>query len=359
MKRKLIPLLLSIVVIASLVLVGCAPKAAPPEEAAPPPEEEEAPVPEKIVLKMDTALDPPIREDMKQNPLAWTLEWFCDTVSERTEGQLSFEIYWLSELGVKGPEALRAVRGGLLDVTCSPGGYIAGDIPELMIVSQILLMDASEYSQIAPKIEPILDKTLTEEWSVVPIAYWPMEEQILNSIEPIDSVDDFVGMKLRGWNPSHAELAKALGASFVSVTMAECYVAYQRGIMDAIIMGLGSYTNLKLYEIGSYFNTIPVNSGLTFLYFNEDVFNSLPKNVQKIIREVADESSQFHLNTALAGYYEIYDMARDLGMTNVNFPPEDLEKIRAKAPVIWEEWADSNGSTAQELLRITREALGR
>jgi len=318
-----------------------------------------APTPENIVIKMNTSLDPPVRENMGQNPLAWALEWFCDTVAERTEGQLSFEIYWLSELGVKGTEDLRAVRDGLLEVTATPDGYIGGDIPELMIAGQPIIMSATEYPKIAPKINPILDKTLTEEWGVVPIAYWPMEEQILNSIEPMDSVDDFAGIKLRGWNPGHMALAKALGASPVTVSMSELYVAYQRGVCDAIITGFGTYLNLKLYEVGKYFNTIPINSGLVFVYFNKDVFNSLPKNIQEIILEVADESSQFHLNTALAGYYEIYDKAADFGMTNVNFPPEELEKVRAKAPVIWEEWADSNGPIAQELLRIARETLGR
>lgn len=41
MKHKILVLVLSIAVIASLVIVGCAPKAAPPEEGVPPPEEEE------------------------------------------------------------------------------------------------------------------------------------------------------------------------------------------------------------------------------------------------------------------------------------------------------------------------------
>jgi C4-dicarboxylate-binding protein DctP len=316
--------------------------------------------PEKFTIKMNTALDPPWREDMGKNPLAWTLEWFCATVNERTQGQVEFEIYWLSELGVQGTEDLRAVRDGLLDVTASPDGYIAGDIPELMIANQLLLMDASEYQLIAPKIEPILDKTLTEKWGVVPIAYWPGEEQILNSIKPMDSVDDFAGIKLRGWAPSHVELANSLGASPVSITMAELYVAYQRGIADAIITSLGTYINLKLYEVGKYFNTIPLNSALIFVYFNEDAFNSLPENIQEIIFEVAEESSQFHLGTAMPGYYEIYDRAiPDFGMINVDFPPEELEKIRAIAPAIWEEWASSNGPTAQELLRLARETLGR
>jgi len=341
--KKLVCLLISAVMVLVFVAGGCAPKEA-----------------EKFTIKMNTSLDPPVREDMGQNPLAWTLEWFCDTVNERTQGQVEFEIYWLSELGIAGTEDLRAVRDGLLDVTASPDGYIAGDIPELMIANQLLIMDASEYPQIAPKINPILDKTLAEKWGVVPIAYWPMEEQVLSSIEPMDSIDDFAGIKLRGWNPGHMELAKSLGASPVSISMSELYLAYQRGVADAIITGLGTYINLKLYEVGEYFNTIPINSGLVFVYFNEDTFNSLPKNIQEIIIEVAEESSQFHLDTALAGYYKIYDKAiTDFGMTNVDFPPEELEKIRAKAPVIWEEWANSYGPTAQELLQITRETLGR
>jgi len=341
--KKLVCLLISAVTVLAFVAGACA-----PEEV------------EKVTIKMNTSLDPPVREDMGQNPEAWTLEWFCDTVNERTQGQVEFEIYWLSELGVEGTEDLRAVRDGLLDVTASPDGYIAGDIPELMGAGQPLLISASEYPEIASKINPILDKVLTEKWGVVPIGYWPIEEQILNSIEPMDSIDDFAGIKLRGWNPGHMELAKSLGASPVSISMAELYVAYQRGIADAIITGLGTYLNLKLYEVGKYFNTIPINSGLLFVYFNEDAFSSLPKNTQEIILEVAQEATQFHTDTALAGYYRIYDRAiTDFGMTNVDFPPEELEKIRAKAPFIWEEWADSNGPIAQEILQIIRETFDR
>ena len=65
----------------------------------------------------------------------WKLyeEW-AQTVEKRTNGRVQFELTSLPELGLGGAETLRVLKTGVVDVTETYGGYVAGELPLVEIL---------------------------------------------------------------------------------------------------------------------------------------------------------------------------------------------------------------------------------
>ena len=65
----------------------------------------------------------------------WKLyeEW-AQSVEKRTNGRVQFELTSLPELGLGGAETIRVLKTGVVDVTETYGGYVAGELPLLEIL---------------------------------------------------------------------------------------------------------------------------------------------------------------------------------------------------------------------------------
>ena len=65
----------------------------------------------------------------------WKLyqEW-AQTVEKRTNGRVQFELTSLPELGFGGAETIRVLKTGVVDVTETYGGYVAGELPLVEIL---------------------------------------------------------------------------------------------------------------------------------------------------------------------------------------------------------------------------------
>ena len=65
----------------------------------------------------------------------WKLyeEW-ARSVEQRTKGRVQFELTSLPELGLGGAETIRVLKTGVVDVTETYGGYVAGELPLLEIL---------------------------------------------------------------------------------------------------------------------------------------------------------------------------------------------------------------------------------
>ena len=60
----------------------------------------------------------------------WKLyeEW-AQSVEKRTNGRVQFDLTSLPELGLGGAETIRVLKTGVVDVTETYGGYVAGELP--------------------------------------------------------------------------------------------------------------------------------------------------------------------------------------------------------------------------------------
>ena len=121
MNHKLVTLVLSVAVIGSLLIAGCAPEAAPPEEGAPPPEEEEpAPpaAPEAEVIKWKLVSHTPIGDMFYDIHVTRIVE----TINEACGGRLVVEAFPGGAIVPLGEES-DAVKRGIAEACLTSHGH--------------------------------------------------------------------------------------------------------------------------------------------------------------------------------------------------------------------------------------------
>ena len=174
--------------------------------------------------------------------------------------------------------------------------------------------------------------------------------QTTTSTKPIQTPDDFRGMKLRvPVSPLWTSMFKALDASPASINFNEVYSALQTKIVDGQENPLAIISTAKLYEVQKYCSlTNHMWDGFWFLA-NRRAWESLPDDVRAVVAK--------HINAA--GLKERDDVAKlnatlqqDLAAKGLAFNRPDPAPFRDKlrAAGFYSEWKNKYGDEAWALL---------
>lgn len=342
---RFLGLLICLIALVSVPLVACAPKA----EVSPTP----SPTPQKITWKLNS-------QGMKGAYAELWTEWFCERVTERSNGRMELVPYFGGELGYKGPELLRVVRDGLLDITHIILPQVSGDFPEPSLAElPFLCAEVGECALVVEKIHPMIEKQLLEKWNLVMLKQSPNSWQAFGLKEEIKKIEDFGGLKIRVASEPQAELVKALGAVPVTIQAAELYTAVQRGTVDGWLTAPQFAYSIKLYEVTPYIMWLPITSMTDVIVVNKNSFEGLPKDLQNVLIE-AGEATVSHAIYELNTLFPTWRMQLEGAGATVYVPPPDVTKaMQSKAPPIWASWTERASPLGKEMIAIAREALGK
>ncbi|MBW1999644.1 MAG: TRAP transporter substrate-binding protein DctP, partial [Deltaproteobacteria bacterium] len=109
--------------------------------------------------------------------------------------------------------------------------------------------------------------------------------------KPITKLDDFKGLKIRyPAAPVHALRIKALGASPMMIPFADVPMALLQGTVDGLLTSFKTADGVKLDESGMKYATKDYWALLHYApMVSQKFWNSLPKDLQKIMKEVWNE----------------------------------------------------------------------
>jgi len=284
-------LLISVLVVISMVLVGCAPEAAPPpeeeEEAAPEEEEEEAPpaAPEEEVFEItwqDT--DPPAQSQW------YALQNLAERVRAASGGRLDITVF--PEGGVvPRNECTPAVKDGVVDIATIPTSIDTGRLGPVtyLLTCSGLPAGPSTIECIAwlykgGGLEMMND--IYSDWAYVIGASAGAAELFCHSNESLETAADFKGLKFRTFG-MWAEVLGGYGAVVTMLPGSELYSGVERGVIDAFEYGPPS-TNWAqgFHEICEYVGLPGIQSpGYTKpVLVNKEFFDGLPNDLQALLR---------------------------------------------------------------------------
>ena len=115
--------------------------------------------------------------------------------------------------------------------------------------------------------------------------------QPLLKTKPITKLEDIKGIKMRtAETPLYVDLWNCLGASTVTSAWSEAYTLLQQGVADAVEADVTGLINQNLQEQAKYFSKIGHLGAIYCVFMNNDKWNSMPKDLQDIVQQCADES---------------------------------------------------------------------
>ena len=261
----------------------------------------------------------------------WKLyqEW-AQTVEKRTNGRVQFALTSLPELGLGGAETLRVLRTGVVDVTETYGGYVAGELPMVEILELPgIFPDPQTAKRAILAWKPTEAKLLDQKANAVMLAMAVYPDQAFFSKKAVRKPADFKGLKTRVHSVALASLVAGLGGEPLTIAFAEVYTALERGTLDAAISGTKPGFGLRWYEVSKYLiGPISMRPHVA-LAINKNSWKRLPPDIQQIMRQEAEkivEGKAFELIEVWNK--EGIDKSVEKGMEHIPFSPETQSAIK-------------------------------
>jgi TRAP-type C4-dicarboxylate transport system substrate-binding protein len=229
----------------------------------------------------------------------------------------------------------------------------SNDIGETVVQSEMVYSD--------PRLAEIWDETFREVGAVHLLT--PQSGSggsILFSHKKISSMEDFKTLKVRGAGFYQTESMKALGASAITIPFAEIETALQRGTVDAIMTGIDYGYVRGLLDIVEHVSVLPVSPTFDFaVVMNDDKFDSLPPDLQQILRDVSDELEGRIFEATLNDMYSYKLVYGRSGVELAKLPPTVWDEAVERCKPVLDMWLNDAGPYAPEVLSIIEDNVAR
>jgi tripartite ATP-independent transporter DctP family solute receptor len=218
--------------------------------------------------------------------------WMAQELGKRSKGALEMEFAG-GTLLTKELEIMNAVKAGNVAVG-DPAGAAATIFPEMgvFLVPYLVRSYDQAYRLFNGKIGDALDKQFQEKYGVKVLCFFDYGfRHFWNTKRPIVEPKDLRGMKMRVQLAKvFADTVNGLGANAVPMPWAEVIPAAQSGVIDGADLPIVNILALKAYEVSKYCSMTYHNYGPTVTVINLGIWNSLPKDQQTLLLDLAREA---------------------------------------------------------------------
>lgn len=226
-----------------------------------------------------------------------SLKWFADELEKRTDGEHSLRIHWggtvagIAEIG-------DAVETGVADMGDLVVPYHPDKLPLNNVISFFWPQPKSplELGRLMQELHeeyPPFTEELAR-YNLDLIALRPLAPYGILCREPVRSLEEFAGKRIRSYGVALPAVIEALGAVPVSMSTVETYESLERGILDCTPIEpiLGRSWNYD--QVATNFIDVPMGASWgQFIVINQDVQERLPEDLRMVLDELGDDYLEY------------------------------------------------------------------
>ena len=285
------------------------------------------------------------------------LDVWADKVEADSDGRIKIDRYPSMQLGGRPPELVDQMMDGVADIIWTVTGYTPGRFPRSEAFEMPFTMTNGEdtsraYWQYVEK--NMLDQDFQD---MKMLAVWVHGPGLIHSKDPITSVADLNGVKLRAPTRVTNKMFTDMGATTVGMPVPAVTEALSKGVIDATVIPWEVTGVLKVPELVENHTTFP-GQGLyttTFIFgMNKQKYEALPDDLKAVIdANSGEEFSAFAGKTMHAADEPGHKLAMDRGNNIIELTAEQQQEWQdAAAPIEawWVEEMNSSGIDGQALL---------
>jgi TRAP-type C4-dicarboxylate transport system substrate-binding protein len=278
---------------------------------------------------------------------------FVEDVKKNTNGALDITVHSNNSL-IKHPDILRAVSTGQVNIGEFLLGQFANEDPGFAADNVPFVApgyDAAWKFYQAQK--PTLEKKLQGRGLRLLYAVaWP--GQGLYTRDPIKSLDDLKGQKMRTYSPLTSRLAELLGASGVQVQVSEVPQMFATGGMQAMVTSSATGTATKAWEFVKNYTKTNAWNPKNVVVVNQRAFSRLPKEQQQAVLKAAQAAEPRGWEMSKAREKEGDETLAKNGVTVVDASPQLRTALSKIGQQMAGEWEKSAGADGQAILKAYR-----
>lgn len=311
------------------------PTEAPTPTAMPAPSGDE----EVFELKFSSPLSPP------PFLMSEVQKWWADEVARRSGGRIEWtDFYWSGAL-TKAGETLEAVQVGLADAGAVIYPYYPGKLPLGNWTYAVPFGPGDPGMILEAAIRTFNEvpslKAEVESYNLVFLMPVVIDTYNLTSKDPVVNFADFDGIKIASIGSYHPRILESAGATAIAMPVGERYQALQTGIIEAEFLPWDISHAYKYHDFNKHITWVDMGAAMPAgLGINKDVWDSLPADLQALMREVADEAVELNASLILERRDAALSDWESLGITRHEMPEAERVAWANALSDIPGEWID-------------------
>ncbi|XXM71965.1 DctP family TRAP transporter solute-binding subunit [Lysinibacillus sphaericus] len=271
---------------------------------------------------------------------------FKEKLEKESDGRIKVELYPNGQLYGSDREAIEAVQLGNIEMTIPAVAPLASFNEKFMVFDLPFLFNNNEaaYKALDGELGQELMKDL-EKNDIKGLVFGENGfRHMSNNKGPIESPEDIAGQKFRTLeNPLHTDTFKAFGANASPFAFGELYTALQQGTYDAMECPVSLYYTNKFYEVQDYLSLTGHVYAATALLMNNDYYNDLPEDLQKLVTEASEEYREEQRGLAQKQDVEFLNKLKENGMKVNELTDDQRDKFRDAASTVYDKYVDRIG----------------
>ena len=288
----------------------------------------------------------------KEHPYGFGVTKMVACTAEKTKGAMKVQPFWDASLG-NDVAATQSVRTGTLDMVLTSTAPLASMVPALAVFDLPFLFDnAREADQVLDgKAGDWFTAKLTSV-GVVNLAWWENGfRHTTNSRHPINKVEDFQGVKLRVMqNNVFIDTFKTLGSNAVPMAFSEVYSALETKTVDGQENPFANIENSKFYEVQKYLSLTKHAYTPLPLLFSKKVWDEMSPAEQGVLKDCAAQGRDEERKMNREAEAKSVATLKAKGMVVNEISPAEMQRIRDKSKVIYEQYSKTIGDEAMGMV---------
>lgn len=263
------------------------------------------------------------------------LEVFEPEIEKATNGKFNVEIYHSGQIGGE-KQLYDFTRSGIVEVT-AVGTVMWSEVPMMSTPDfPFIFRDVAHARKVYQgEVGEYIAENLESQEPLQFLSWHPNGARVFSSSKPINSVEDFKGLKLRmPNNPIHVQVAQSLGANAQIMDFGEVFTGLEQNVVDGQDNPISTVRQEGWYNVQDYiYESNHMVSSIELLMSNE-FWETLTKEEKEIIQEIADATSDKSWDLYEESLEADRKFLEEEGLTYVVPTEEDREKlVKAMDPV--------------------------
>lgn len=274
---------------------------------------------------------------------------FIAEIEEKTDGELTIDLRSNSSL-IPHDSIKRAVQSGQVQIGEVRLAVYGNEDPMYDLDNMPNLVTTYDEAWKLMEVQKPYFDEIFEGNGMRVLTYAPWPGQGFHTKQPVTSLEDLQGQRLRIYSRPTQRMGEMLGMDATILPFAEIPQAFSTGLIESLWTSAQTGTDVQVWDYVDHFTYTGSMHNKNAIIVNERAFQALDEEVQQIVIAAGEAATERGWELSKQASEAREQMLRDHGIETAQAPADVMEKMAEIGEVLVGEWRERAGEEKAQAL---------